>query len=161
MSTLSLFDLTILRARLADPKTVSGNAAINQMMRVAENLVASLNSRFEQVEALDEALVEAMGKSADEDLEEDAFDAEMSLVFRSMYEECAREAERVLLRVDRLERNGRKVKDSNALRNWYGRTMARLSITLDAIAHSMDDVRQGRVFSLAEVRNDLFARLRP
>ena len=78
---------------------------------------------------------------------------------RNLYEECAREAERVLLRIDRLEREGHKIKDSNALRDWYGRTMARLSVTLDDIARSLEDVKQGRVFSLAEVRNDLFARL--
>ena len=42
---------------------------------------------------------------------------------------------------------GQKIPMRLISRDWYGRTMARLSITLDSIARSLDDVRQGRVYS--------------
>jgi hypothetical protein len=155
MSALSLFDLAILRVRNTDPDTARGRDASNHLSRIAESTVASLIGQFEQVQYLDEAFATL----EDEEAEEDAFDSDLAIVMRNMYEECAREAERVLLRVDRLERDGRKIKDSGTLRDCYGRTMARLSVTLDAIARSLEDVKQGRVFSLGEVRNDLYARL--
>jgi len=150
MSLLSLFDLAMLRVRNTDADTPCSHESSDQLMKVAESAVVSLIARFEQVSHLDEAF-SAPDELLSEEREEDAFDFELAIVMRNMYEECAREAERLLLRIDRLEREGRKVKESGTLRDWYGRTMARLSVTLDDIARSLEDVRQGRVFSLAEV----------
>ncbi len=154
MSALSLFDLAALAARSQDPQSASAMEANERLVRVAESMVASAIEEFVRVRALDETFAPAT-----DDADEDVIDKETAVVLRAMYDECAREAERVLARVQRLERYGNQVKDAQALRDWHRRTMAMLSISLDEIAESIENARQGKVVSGSKVRNELRARL--
>jgi hypothetical protein len=154
MTALSLFDLTALAAQSQEPSSAFALEASARLVKVAESMVASVIQEFERVRALDETFAPST-----EDADEDVIDRETAVVFRSMYEECAREAERVLARVRRIERQGSKIKDAQVLRDWHGRTMAMLSISLDEIAQSLENAKQGKVISGAQVRNELRARL--
>lgn len=154
MTALSLFDLAALAAQSQEPESSSAKEASTRLVKVAESMVGSAIQEFERVRALDETFAPAT-----EDAGEDLIDKETSVVLRSMYEECAREAERVLARVQRIERQGHKIKDAQLLRDWHGRTMAMLSVSLDEIAESVQSAKQGKVISGTQVRNELRARL--
>src|SRR5205823_1148312 len=121
MTTLSLFDLATLAVQNQEPQSPSAHEATARLMKVAESMVRSAIDQFEKVQDLDDAFATSTEESSEE-----VFDTETAIVFRSMYEECARDAERVLGRIDRLQRQGRKVTGTEALRTFYHRTMAML-----------------------------------
>src|SRR5665213_1592144 len=129
MTALSLFDLTALAAQSQEPSSASARETSARLVKVAESMVASAIEEFQRVRALDETFAPSK-----EGAVEDLIDRETAVVLRSMYEECAREAERVLVRVRRIERLGNKIQDAQLLRDWHGRTLAMLSISLDEIA---------------------------
>jgi DNA-binding transcriptional regulator YbjK len=154
MTALSLFDVTALAVQSQEPESASAREATARWMKVAESMVASAIEEFEKIRALDEVFAPLT-----DDADEDVFDRETAIVLRGMYEENACEAERILARVQRVERLGNTVKNSEVLRQWHRRTRAMLSISLDEIARSLQDVKQGRVISGTQVRNELHARL--
>jgi hypothetical protein len=142
MTALPLFDLM---AASAEPKA--------RLHEIAEKIVASAIKGFEQIQELDETCVSSAAPG------DDAFDTEAAVVLRLMYEERAQEAERILSRVARLERAGRNVEGADALRDWHGRTMAMLSVSLEDIARGMEQSKQGNVVMAGEIRDELQSRL--
>jgi hypothetical protein len=154
MTALSLFDLASLAAQNQQPQSTSAHEATARVMMVAESMVASAIEQFEKVEKLDVAFA-----SPTEEPSDGIFNTEAAVVLRSMYEDCTRVTECVLGRIERLESQGRKVTGADTLRIWYRRIMGMLSVPLEDIAKSLEDVRHGRVISGADVRNELHARL--
>ncbi|MDB5172319.1 MAG: hypothetical protein JWO87_560 [Phycisphaerales bacterium] len=124
-----------------------------RLYEIAEKIVASAIQGFEQIQELDETCVSSGAP------DDDAFDTEAAIVLRLMYEERAQEAERILTRIARLERAGRNVEGADTLRDWHGRTMAMLSVSLEDIARGIEQSKQGNVVMAGEIRNELQSRL--
>jgi len=117
---------------------------------VALHLVHSALAELEQIESLDRHV-------APEDPDE--FDRKGASLLRGMYERWADETAELLERVGRLEQQiSTTIHGADMLHHAYGRTRARLSISLDDMEQSLREAARGDTVTLEEVRRDLRAR---
>jgi hypothetical protein len=148
MTAFPLFDHFEAAVDLSDEKTR------NRLMTVAANMVSATIHQFEKITELDEGL------ASPAENEGVPFDMDTALGQRLMYEECAKDAERVLARVSRLERDSRcKVPGSDGLRLWHAKTMAMLSVSVQELARGLEEANRGNLIPVAVIRNELRARL--
>jgi predicted transcriptional regulator len=102
-------------------------------------------------------------ETLDNDLAPEApieLDRSTASLLRGMYEQWADESDRLLERVDRMEREqGAKIRGSEELRDAIGRTRARLSISLDDMAEGLRDAVEGRTVPMEEVKRELRLRV--
>ena len=139
MVTLPLFDLI-----LAD------GATTERSRRAAARLVQAALNDLDQIEKLDDSL-------APEDPTQ--FDRRTATLLRDEYERWAREAESLLERIDRFQVNGGPVPDAPALQRAHGKTLARLSISIDDMEESLRALAEGRTVPMEEVRRALRLRV--
>ena len=89
---------------------------------------------------------------------DDSLDVERSV--HALYSEWVAEAEQVLARVRRLVENGASVPNAQSLERAIGRTRAQIKCAPEKIARAMEQVRDGKVVPIKELRDELRARLR-
>jgi len=135
MVALPLFD-TVLSSERSPERSA----------RVAAQLVESALSELEQIEKIDQSL-------APEDPLQ--FDRRTVGLLRSMYEQWARETQGLLERVARLEERSGAIAGAQGLRDAHGRTMAMLSISLEHMEEARQQVAEGRLIPIEEVRREL------
>jgi hypothetical protein len=109
--------------------------------------VDELLAEYRDLRAVDEQVGAARGDGP--------FDREMALALQGAYEDWAYRADAMLKRLDRLERQGRHVSGSDALRDSHGRTMAMLSVSLDDLEAAEMEAERGEVISGEELRREL------
>jgi hypothetical protein len=139
MVALPLFDIVL-----------SSSANRGRSADIAAQLVNSALGDLDQIEKLDESL-------APED--PFSFDRQMAALVRGMYERWAQDAESLLERVGRVEKQIGAVAAAQRLRNAHGRTRAMLSISLEQVERGLQDVAKGRTMPMEEVRRELRLRV--
>jgi hypothetical protein len=153
MTAFPLFDLFAANANSL-PAESAKQERERQLMTVAASMVAIAIQQFEKIRALDEAL------ASPREVEDAAFNTDAAVGLRLMYDEAAQDADRILDRIDRLERRTKKVvTGSNELRDWHGKTMAMLSVSLEDIARGIEQAKRGEVVPASVLRNELRNRL--
>jgi hypothetical protein len=150
MSTLPLFDLAASAVGERMPGSAPHQKAQERLDRLANRLISAAIHRFQEVADLEEAY-----GAGGEPVSRDA-----CVYLRHLYEECVMEAEHVLSRVARLEKMGHHFSEAEQLRDLHGRTSAMLNATLEDIAEGEAQVRQGKVRTSQELRNELHGQLR-
>jgi len=152
MSTLPLLDyaLSSNRIRGAGQRRKSNG----QLTQFAESIVKSVLDEIDGVSLFEKSVEN--GKPDEHDF---TFDRDIAVLVRYSYEECIKQAEQVLQRVNRLEQRGYKIKGAEKLRDEQGRLSAMLSVSLEDVDEAMGHASQGKVRSLGELRNELQARL--
>jgi len=150
MSTIPLFDLAASAVGQRTPGSDSYQKASDRLDRLANRLIEAAIQHFQQVRDLEDAYG-AEGESGSRDA---------CVYLRHLYEECVMEAEHVLSRVGRLEKMGHRFSEIERLRDLHGSTSAMLRVTLDDIAEAEAEVRQGKVRTAQELRNELHGQLR-
>jgi hypothetical protein len=138
MVALPLLDI-VLASRDAD-----------RSARVANQMARSALAELDEIENLDDGL-------APDDASE--FDRQTAYVLRGMYERWAQDAELLLERIGRVEQQAGPVPGAEALRRVYGRTRARLSVSLDDMEQGLRDAVEGRTVPIEEVRRELRVRV--
>jgi hypothetical protein len=139
MVALRLFD-----SILAD------DATTERSRRIAGQVVQMALSDLAQIEKLDEGL-------APEDPSQ--FDRRTAKLLRDEYERWAREAGSLLDRIDRFQLHGGPVADAESLRRAHGKTLVRLSISIDDMEQSLRALAEGRLVPIEEVRRGLRIRV--
>lgn len=149
MTALPLFDAVAG----AGANGAAGDAVpAERLARFAEQLVASTLADLERVRDY-ERQFGLVPEGAAPDVE----------VLRSvwrLYAAWADDAEQVLARVRLLDARGVRVVDADRLDDATSRVRARLSVTAEQTAESIEDAGRGNVVSLTEMRDELHARLR-
>jgi len=87
------------------------------------------------------------------------FNRRTAALIREEYERWASTTARLLDHIDRFELVSGPLADSDALRNAYGKTRARLSVSLDEMENSLLALSEGRVISAEGVRRELQLRI--
>jgi hypothetical protein len=149
MSALPLYDLLLSIERSP------GSPPADDVARLARWVAGSV----------EEALVELSHiRNIDEDLgtisNSTHFDRQAAALLQGAYEAWARKTESLLSRVAQIERRGRPVAQSDALRDEHGRVLAMLQVSLEDLDVAAEQARQGNVSTLGEVRGELLARNR-
>ena len=83
------------------------------------------------------------------------FDRPLEAAIRHQYEAWVAAAEALRTRVARVVERAGSVDGADELRHTIGKTMAQLSVSLDAAEESARDAREGRWVSVEEVRREL------
>lgn len=135
MVALPLFDIVL-----------SFNESPARPAAVAAELVQSALEGIRHIGKLDEELAPA---------DPSDFDRQTIALLRGMYEEWVRATEVLLERVDRFERSGTFVAESNGLRDAHGRTRAMLSISLDRLQEGHEAAVTGKGIPIQEIRREL------
>jgi predicted transcriptional regulator len=117
---------------------------------VASKLIHAALTALQEIEDLDESL------APDDPLE---FDRQTAASLREMYQRWAKEAEALLQRIGLVEKRNGGIAGSKALRDAHGKTMARLSISLDDMEEGLRDIAEGRTVPMEEVRRELRLRV--
>jgi hypothetical protein len=151
MTAVSLFDLVERFARDHEPLTSA------RLGGLAEKLCRSLADDLERLREYEKEFAAAAAADTDDD---DAAELEILRSIWRLYDAWAQEAEQVLSRVNRLEAAGQAINAAAQLREGYGRVRARLSVTPEQIVKAKQQVRQGHVVPVKELRDELRARLR-
>jgi hypothetical protein len=139
MVALPLFD-----SILADDATTERSRRIAaQVVRVALNDLG-------EIERLDDSL-------APEDPSQ--FDRRTATLLRTEYERWVREAWSLLERIDRFQLHGGPVADADSLLRAHGKTLARLSISIDDMEQSLRALAEGQLVPMEEVRRGLRIRV--
>jgi hypothetical protein len=150
MTAVSLFDA------LAGPGTEitsPDQERIAQLARLAEKLVASALVDWQRV-------VEYEQQFGSSSFATPALEDQVNRSIYEIYQKWAADAEAVLERTQHLKACGHRVSNARELEDAFGRVSARLKLTPEMIAHATEQVRQGHIIPLEELRNELRARLR-
>jgi hypothetical protein len=139
MVALPLFDVVI------------SSESADRAIRVASRLASSALIERSEIQKLDDSL------APDDPIQ---FDRQTTALIRGMYEQWVHEAEALLDRIADVERRFGPVPGVEQLRHAHGKTMAMLSISLDAMEAGSRDLAEGRVHTLEEVRRELGLRVR-
>jgi hypothetical protein len=89
-----------------------------------------------------------------------ALDDERNRSIYGIYQTWAPDAEQVLGRLRGLAASGQTIENLDDLDEAYARVRARLGSTPEMVSHAMEQVRRGQARPLAELRDELLARIR-
>jgi hypothetical protein len=131
---------------LFDPE----NPLPERSRRVATQLVEAALSDLAQLEKLDDSL------APENPLQ---FDRKTATLLRNAYEQWARDTESLIERIDRFEHRSGLVAETESLRRAYGKTRARLSISVDDMEQSLRALAEGKLVPMEEVRRELRLRV--
>ena len=127
--------------------SVLGDNTSSERSRPAvEQFVQSALLELAQIEKLDDSL-------APEDVSQ--FDRRTAALLRDEYERWATSTALLLSRIDHFEHRFGTILNAESLRDAYGKTRARLSISVDDMEKSIKAMNEGRVVPMAEVRRGL------
>ena len=146
MTAVSLFDALALE----ESRAPSG---AGRATRLAATLVEALLADWQRIRQLQEEFA-----PGNWDNPPAATAVEASIY--ELHETWTAEAEEVLDRLRKLSLAGSHIAGTEALEDAYGLARARLKLTPDKLARTMEQVRRGEFTPAEELRNELRSRLR-
>ena len=150
MTAVSLYDLI---AREAGAGVTAYPQARDRAGWLAERLVESTIADWHRLVQYEDDLTPA-------NRDDEGVALEIARSIHGLFQEWAAEAEQVLARTRQRASAGHRVANAEALEDAYGRTRARLKLTPEMIARSMEHVRRGEFVPAEELRDELRTRLR-
>jgi hypothetical protein len=130
---------------LIDSVFADGSSS-ERSLRVAAQFVQTALSDLAQIERLDDSL------APENPLQ---FDRSTASLLRDEYERWARSTESLLERIERFEFSTAIVPGAESLRHAYGKTRARLSISLDDMERNIQALAAGCLIPIEQVRRGL------
>jgi hypothetical protein len=124
----------------------SSEGSLEKAQAVAGELIGGALAEFQQLQKLEAKLKPFDNPRADR---------QTAALFLGSYEAWAREAQGVLERLKRLGDQAATIKGAAELERAYGSTRAMLSISLDDMIKSDEDIKAGRLISIEEVRREV------
>jgi hypothetical protein len=148
MTAVVLFDTL---SRSSSATTAQTQASLSQLARFAEELVEAALLDWERIQHY-------QSEFASSEWNAQSLEIERSL--HEMLRNWSTEAEEVRTRARQLVATGAEIPQLKSLEKTLGHARAELQLTPEQVARAMEDVRQGKIVPIKELRDELRARHR-